>query len=116
MVRFAATRTSSVALSVFLRRQPDIDVVRIQDVSVAGERDQEVLEWSAGERRILLMRDVITLPRFAYQRVAAGQQTSGVFVVSSDVAIGEVIDDLVLLNVVSEQNEWDGRVLYLPLK
>jgi hypothetical protein len=41
---------------------------------------------------------------------------AGVFVVRATHAPGAVIDDLVLLVECSLEGEWDGRVLYLPLR
>ncbi|HEY9693089.1 MAG TPA: DUF5615 family PIN-like protein [Oculatellaceae cyanobacterium] len=37
-----------------LRRKPDIDVVRVQDVGLSGTDDPTVLEWAAKENRVLL--------------------------------------------------------------
>jgi hypothetical protein len=39
----------------------------------------------------------------------------GVFEVSRAVPIGTAIDDLLLLAELSLPNEWEGRVIYLPL-
>ncbi len=39
----------------------------------------------------------------------------GVFVVSRDIPIGSVIEDLLLLAECSLEEEWEGKVLYLPL-
>jgi predicted nuclease of predicted toxin-antitoxin system len=40
-----------------MRRQPDIDIIRVQDVGLSGEDDPIVLEWAAKEGRILLTHD-----------------------------------------------------------
>jgi predicted nuclease of predicted toxin-antitoxin system len=40
-----------------MRRQPDIDIIRVQDVGLSGEDDPIVLEWAAQEGRILLTHD-----------------------------------------------------------
>lgn len=39
----------------------------------------------------------------------------GIVEVSQALAIGAVIDDILLLAECSLENEWSGRVLYLPL-
>jgi len=71
---------------------------------------------SAAEKRILVTHDVNTVPRFAYERVDAGQPMPGVFAVPSDAAIGEIVDDRILLALTREEGEWEGRVPYLPLR
>jgi GH15 family glucan-1,4-alpha-glucosidase len=41
-----------------LRRQPDIDIIRVQDTELYGANDSTVLAWAAQENRILLTHDV----------------------------------------------------------
>jgi len=65
-----------------LRRKPDLDIVRIQDVGLSGADDPTVLGWAAQEERILLTHDVKTITRYAYKRVDADQAMPGVFEVS----------------------------------
>ena len=43
-----------------LRRKPDLDIVRLQDVDLSGADDPTVLEWAAQENRVLLTHDVTT--------------------------------------------------------
>ena len=38
-----------------LRRQPDIDIIRVQDTELYGANDPTVLAWAAQENRILLI-------------------------------------------------------------
>ena len=40
----------------------------------------------------------------------------GIFVINDRIPVRQVIDELLLLIDCSEQNEWKGIVLYLPLK
>nr|WP_019498087.1 DUF5615 family PIN-like protein [Pseudanabaena sp. PCC 6802] len=54
-----------------LRRKPDIDIVRVQDVGLSGKDDPTVLAWAAQENRILLTHDVATITHYAYERLSA---------------------------------------------
>lgn len=98
-----------------LRRQSDIDIVRVQDIGLSGKDDPTVLEWAAGEERILLTHDVATITRYAYQRLAENQSMPGVIEVTSDAPIGRVIEDIILLLSCSLDGELDSQILYLPL-
>lgn len=98
------------------RRNPDLDIVRVQDVGLSGADDPAVLAWAAQEDRILLTHDVSTITRYAYDRVRAGKSMPGVFEVSRNVAIRVAIEDILLLAEVSIENEWEGQVRYLPLR
>jgi hypothetical protein len=78
--------------------------------------DVTILDWAAAEGRLVLTHDAATLVGFAYDRVAAGKAMPGIIEVRQDLAIGTVIDDLTLLIDASADGEWDGHVLYLPLR
>jgi Domain of unknown function (DUF5615) len=98
-----------------LRRNPQVDIVRVQDVGLSGANDPAVLEWAATEHRVVVTHDVSTLAGHALARVTAGQPMPGVFAVPSLLAVGRAIDDLLLLTECSHSGEWDGRVQFLPL-
>ena len=56
-----------------LLREPDLDLVRVQDVGLAGNDDQEILAWAAENDRIVLTHDRATMPdqRAAHFRFAS---------------------------------------------
>jgi hypothetical protein len=99
-----------------LRRKPDLDIVRVQDVGLSGADDPTVLEWAAQENRILLTHDVTTITKYAYERIEAGERMAGVFEVGRSVPISVAIDDIVLIAECSLEGEWEGQVRYLPLQ
>ncbi|MDJ0601253.1 MAG: DUF5615 family PIN-like protein [Crocosphaera sp.] len=57
-------------------QNPDIDLVRVQDVNLSGKDDPTVLDWAAKEKRIVLTHDVATMITFAYQRIQVGLSIS----------------------------------------
>ncbi|CAD5920413.1 DUF5615 family PIN-like protein [Planktothrix agardhii] len=103
-----------IVRGLFLR-QPDLDLLRVQDVGLRKVDDQEILDWATSNGRILLTHDRATMPDFAYERLSQGQQMSGLFVINDRMPVRQVIDELLLLIDCSEQDEWKGIVLYLPL-
>jgi len=116
VLRFAADENfNSDIVRGLLRQQPDLDIVRIQDVGLSGADDRTVLEWAAGEGRLLITHDVTTLTRYAYDRVRAGQPMPGIFEVTRRVPLGRAIEDLLLLAEGSREREWEGQIRYLPL-
>jgi predicted nuclease of predicted toxin-antitoxin system len=70
-----------------LRRKPDLDIIRVQDVGLRSQDDLTILEWAAQERRVVLTHDAATMTYFAYERVRAGKsipcQTLTLFSLSS---------------------------------
>jgi hypothetical protein len=98
-----------------LRRKPDLDVVRVQDVGLSGVDDSSLLEWAAAEDRILLTHDVTTITRHVYERLESGKRVPGVFEVTRKVSIAQAIEDILLLAECSLEGEWNGQIRYLPL-
>ncbi|MBI5667595.1 MAG: DUF5615 family PIN-like protein [Chloroflexi bacterium] len=98
-----------------LRRNPEIDILRVQDAGLTGSDDPTILEWAASENRVLLTHDVQTLTYFAYERVRAGKPMPGVFEIRRKTPMSTVIEDLLILTGCSIEGEWEGQVRYLPL-
>ena len=117
MLRFLADENFSNHIIIgLLRRDPTIDIVRVQDMGFAGASDEAILEWAAQNERIVLTHDAATMPDCAYQRQAAGRAMAGVFVIPWQLAYRAAIEDIILLNECSEDSEWEERILYLPLR
>ena len=98
-----------------LRRNPKLDIVRVQDVGLSGANDPSVLQWAADQGRIVVTHDISTLAKHAFDRISAGKPMPGVFEVTSVAPVGQAIDDLILLAECSFAGEWEGQVRFLPL-
>jgi uncharacterized protein (DUF433 family)/predicted nuclease of predicted toxin-antitoxin system len=98
-----------------LLRRPELDLRRVQDVGLEEADDPTILAWAAAHNRILLTHDRATMPDFAYTRIVTGQPMPGVFVVNDRTVVRQALDELLLLDACSEQAEWAGLVVYLPL-
>jgi hypothetical protein len=98
-----------------LLRQSNFDVVRVQDVGLAGADDPEILAWAAENNRIVLTYDRATLPDCAYERIEAGMPMTGVFILNDRFPVGRAIDEILLMDACTEQSEWNGKAVHLPL-
>lgn len=117
MIRLAADENfNNDIVRGLLRRNSRLDFVRVQDVGISGAEDPQVLEWAAAQGRLLLTHDVSTMTRWALERTRAGKSMPGVVEVNRRLSIGGVIEDLLLLAECSIEGEWEGQVLYLPLR
>lgn len=54
-------------------RQPQLDLLRVQDVGLQEVDDPKILEWAAFNDRIVLTHDRATMPDFAYERLVRGE-------------------------------------------
>jgi predicted nuclease of predicted toxin-antitoxin system len=98
-----------------LRRMPDLDVVRVQDVGLAETPDPNILAWAAADQRILLTHDRDTVPGFAYDRVRGGEPMPGVFLVSDRMPKGQAIDELLLAVECLSPEDCKDQVHHFPL-
>ncbi len=98
-----------------LLRQPDLDIVRVQDVGLAGADDPDILAWAAENNRIVLTHDGATMSDYAYERVAAGEGMVGVFILNDRFPVGRAIEEILLMVACTEQAEWSGRAVRVPL-
>lgn len=98
-----------------LLRQSDLDLVRVQDVGLVGADDPDVLAWAAENNRIVLTHDRATMSDYAYERVAAGEGMAGVFILNDRFPVGQAIEEILLMVACSEQAEWNGRAVHVPL-
>jgi hypothetical protein len=98
------------------RRAPDLDLRRVQDEGLSHTPDPLILEWAAGENRVIITRDRATLIGSAQARVAAGEAMPGVLALRPNATIGGAIDDILLVaQCYSEEEMRDQQIVYIPL-
>jgi predicted nuclease of predicted toxin-antitoxin system len=98
-----------------LRRSPDFDLVRAQDVSeVAGRDDERLFAWAGKNGRVVLTHDLATMvPAIQLQ----GQpELCAIVLVPDSLPIGRIIEGVLLLDQCSREADWTAGVSYLPLR
>ncbi len=98
------------------RRTTEFEFVRLQDIGLGKLQDADVLEWARKEERLLLTHDVKTMIGFFNERLEAGLPAPGVFEISSKLPIRTAIDELLIIIDCSTQDEWIGRMTFIPLR
>ena len=116
MLRFLADENfhGDVTQGLLLRR-PGLNLIRVQDMGLLGADDPQILAWAADHGCIVLTRDRATMPDFAFKRIAAGAPMPGLFVIRPGVPGGELIEELLALDELSQPGDWDGQVVHIPL-
>jgi hypothetical protein len=116
MVRLVADENfNHRILRGLLLRRPTLDIVVAQEVGLLRSPDPRVLEWAAGDERVVLTHDVKTMSDFAYERIGQGQWMPGLIVVDEQLALSLAIDEVLLALDCTPDDEWQDRVLRLPL-
>jgi hypothetical protein len=107
---------SNAIVRGLLRLRADLHIVRVQDVGLSSAEDPVILEWAANTDRVLLIHDVSTITKYAYERVSAGHHMPGVIEVGRNVPLGTAISEILYIAEVCERGELEGQIIYLPLR
>jgi hypothetical protein len=98
-----------------LRRSQRFDLVRAQDPQISGEADTVLLDWATRNDRTVLTHDVSTMVPAMREQLRTSHCAPIVFVPDS-LPVGQAIDEILLLDGCSVENDWTSGVVYLPLR
>lgn len=108
------------ALFTGLRREdPELDVVRVQQVGLREAPDPQILAFAAAEGRIVVTKDKATMRGFAAERIKKGERMPGLLVVRPSYlrglsGLGAVIKELCRVNESSEASDWENAIRFIP--
>jgi hypothetical protein len=115
MIRFLADADLNHAIVKGCRRhEPAMDFLSANEAKLEGVPDPDVLAIAAEQDRILVTHDRQTMPQYFGAFLMSGRWSPGVFLVSQQVPIGEVIEALVLIWAASDLGEWKNRIVNIP--
>lgn len=97
------------------RHEPALELTTVNDEGLSGVSDLELLEYCWRHRWLLLSHDVSTMKLAAEQRVAENQGLHGLLLIPQDRPIRVVVESILMIWTASEFEEWENRILYLPL-
>ena len=115
MVRFQADADlNQVIVAALVRKSPAVDFRAAAVSSLEGLSDTQVLALAAAEKRVLVTHDAKTMPRH-FGEFIQSQASPGVIVVPQHLAVGAVVDELLLIAMATSPEDWTNRICYLPL-
>jgi predicted nuclease of predicted toxin-antitoxin system len=116
MIRFLADASLHDAIvSGCRRREPAMDFLSANEAKLEGVPDPEVLALAAEQDRILVTHDFQTMPQHFGDFLQLQGSSPGVLLVPQYLPIGEAIEELVLIWSTSDAEEWENRILRIPL-
>ena len=100
-----------------LRAAPELVVWIVGDPGAPprGTRDPDILVWCEEQRFVLVTNNRKSMPRHLADHLALDRHIPGILVINPAVAMGELLDELVLITGASDEHEYRDRMLYLPL-
>jgi hypothetical protein len=114
-IRFQADADfNQVILIAAIRREPTLDFQTALVGGMVGLTDPKVLTKAAIDGRVLVTHDHRTMIRH-FKEFVVQQSSAGLIVVRQSLPIRAVVDDLLLVNAVTEPDDWINRLAFLPL-
>jgi hypothetical protein len=104
-----------VILRGLLLRIPNLDVITAHEVGLSEVSDPELLAWAAEHERVVITHDRRTMPYHATIRITRAEKVAGIIIVSRQLPVSQVIDDLEMIVSCSDMVEWENVVKHLPL-
>ena len=104
-----------VILRGLLLRVPNLDFITAHQVGLSNASDPEILAWAAEQERVVITHDRRTMPYHATSRIARAETIAGVIIVSRQLPISQVINELEIIVSCSDMSEWENIVKHLPL-
>lgn len=104
-----------VILRGLLLRVPNLDVLTAHQAGLSNASDPDLLAWAAEQERLIVTHDRRTMPYHATSRITRAQKLAGIIVVSRQLPISQVIDELEIIVSCSDMSEWENIVKHLPL-
>ena len=114
-IRFQAdSDLNQIIVKATLRLEPGIDFQTAHMAGLAGLDDPEVLKLTAQQGRILVSHDRKTMPKH-FEQFILTEKCPGILIVSQKLPIAQVAEDLFLIWLASEAEDWVNRIRSLPL-
>jgi predicted nuclease of predicted toxin-antitoxin system len=104
-----------VILRGLLLRVPNLDVITAHQVGLNNASDPEILAWAAEQERIIVTHDRRTMPYHAASRMARAEKVAGIIVVSRQLPVSQVINELEIIVSCSDMIERENVIKHLPL-
>lgn len=96
------------------RREPLVDFQTALEARLMGLADPTVLALASSEGRLLVSHDRQTMPQHFAEFIS--QETSpGLLIVSQRLPISQAAEELLLIWIASEAEEWSNQIISLPL-
>lgn len=99
------------------RHSPDMVVWRIGDpgAPLLHSPDPEILIWCEEHSFSLVTNNRASMPVHLREHLAIGRHIPAIFILNPNLDMGQTIDELILISVASESDEYADQLNYLPL-
>jgi hypothetical protein len=99
------------------QREPDIliKVVGEPETPPKSTLDPEILCWCEDNKFVLVTNNRTSMPVHLTDHIALSRHVPGIFILNPNLSVGENLEELILAALASEEDEYQDRIVYLPL-
>lgn len=99
------------------RRNPDIVmwVVGEPGTPPRGTLDPDILCWCEKYNFVLVTNNRTSMPVHLTDHIAADRHVPGIFILNPKLSLGQTIEDLIFVAEASFENEYQDRIVNLPV-
>lgn len=100
-----------------LQREPSLVVWAVGDPGAPARStlDPEIICWCEAYNFVLVTNNRTSMPPHLTDHIAQGRHVPGIFILNPNLSIGENLEELILMALASEENEYQDRIVHLPL-
>jgi len=100
-----------------LKREATLTVWKIgaPGAPARGTADPEILCWCEEHEFILVTNNRRSMPGHLHDHVTMARHVPGIFELNPNMSIGETIEELWLIWGASQENEYQDRIVFLPI-
>lgn len=100
-----------------LRQYPELVVLMVGEPGNPPKStpDPEILCWCEFNGFVLVTNNRASMPVHLADHLAQNRHIPGIFILNPDLAIGGNLEELFLAALASEDDEYQDRIVYLPL-
>jgi hypothetical protein len=93
----------------------EVWVIGDPDAPARGTLDPDILVWCESHGFALVTNNRRSMPAHLADHLAAGHHVPGIFTISPDLSIGQLIDELILIAFAVLEGEFADHITFLPI-
>lgn len=99
------------------RREPDLVIRSVGEPNTppTGTLDPEILIWCEVYKFVLVTNNRTSMPVHLADHLQLGRHIPGIFILNSEMGIGETIEELILIAAGSFEEEYQNQIIHLPI-
>jgi hypothetical protein len=99
------------------QREPSLVIKVVGEINTPPKstKDPEILCWCEDNNFVLVTNNRTSMPVHLLEHTANNRHLPGIFILNSKLSVGANLEELILIALASEEEEYQDRIVFLPL-